>query len=83
MLVLSRRREEKIVIGDDIEVVVLQVGQDGVKLGVRAPSNVTVFRGEIYEQVASANRAATAIRPPSSAVLDALRDRKQQASDAD
>lgn len=76
MLVLSRRREEKILIGPDIEVVVLHVGQDGVKLGVRAPKSVAVFRGELYEQVASENRAAAGARVPQSALLAALRKQK-------
>ena len=77
MLVLFRRREEKIVIGGDIEVIVLHAGQDGVKLGVRAPRHVPVYRGEIYDQIASENRAAVAAIPPREDVLAALR-RSQQ-----
>lgn len=76
MLVLSRRREEKIIIGGDIEIVVLQVTHDGVKLGVRAPKNVAVYRGEIYEQVAQQNRAAVASTGPDRELLTALRQRQ-------
>ncbi len=78
MLVLSRRREEKILIGQDIEIVVLHVGQDGVKLGVRAPKSVTVIRGELYDQVASENRAAVNRVPPQSALVDALKKKTGQ-----
>ena len=78
MLVLSRRREESIVIGGDIEVVVLHVGPEGVKLGVRAPRAVPVYRGELYQQIASENRAAVANAPPARDVLEALRNRGQR-----
>lgn len=73
MLVLSRRREETIVIDGDIEIVVLHVGHEGVKLGVKAPRNVTVLRGEIYEQVASQNRAAVQAANPAEGLLARLR----------
>ena len=73
MLVLSRRREETIVIDGDIEIVVLQVGHEGVKLGVKAPRHVAVLRGEIYEQVASQNRAAVQAAAPDEGFLARLR----------
>lgn len=60
MLVFSRRRDEGIVIGDGIEIRVLRVGRDGVRLGIVAPSDVTVHRREIYDAVVAANRAAAA-----------------------
>ena len=59
MLVLSRRRKEKLVIGAGIEIVVLQISPDGVKLGVTAPDDVPIYRGELFEQIAEQNRAAT------------------------
>jgi carbon storage regulator len=62
MLVFTRRRRETIMIGDGIEVRVLRIGRDGVRLGVVAPSTVTVHRQEIYEQIREANR--TAARAP-------------------
>jgi carbon storage regulator len=61
MLVFTRRRGETIMIGDGIEVQVLRVGRDGVRLGVVAPADVPVHRQEIYAQIREANR--TAVNP--------------------
>lgn len=58
MLVFTRRRDEAIVIGDGIEVRVLRVGQDGVRLGVSAPAGVAVHRREIYDEIRRANTRA-------------------------
>jgi carbon storage regulator len=58
VLVFTRRRGETIRIGDGIEVQVLRVGRDGVRLGVVAPPEVPVHRQEIYEQIVEANRTA-------------------------
>lgn len=51
MLVLSRRRDECIVIGDDIKIMVVEIRGDKVRLGIDAPDNVTVHREEIYEAI--------------------------------
>lgn len=51
MLVLTRKVGQSIVIGDDIEVVVLEVRGEQVRVGIRAPKNVAVHRKEIYEQI--------------------------------
>jgi carbon storage regulator len=58
VLVFTRRRGETIMIGDGIEVQVLRVGRDGVRLGIVAPASVPVHRQEVYAQIRSANRAA-------------------------
>jgi carbon storage regulator len=58
MLVFTRKRGEAIVIGDGIEIRVLRVGRDGVRLGVTAPPEVAVHRHEIYEMVGAANLSA-------------------------
>ena len=58
MLVFTRKRQEAIVIGDGIEVRVLRVGRDGVRLGVSAPSSVSVHRREIYVQIRLENQQA-------------------------
>jgi carbon storage regulator len=52
MLVLSRKTGEKIVIGNDIEVVVLEVRGDRVKLGIAAPADVPIHRSELHEKLA-------------------------------
>lgn len=61
MLVFTRRRGETIMIGDGIEVQVLRIGRDGVRLGVVAPPSVPVHRQEVYAQIREANQ--TAARP--------------------
>jgi len=58
MLVFTRRRHEAIMIGDGVEVRVLRVGKDGVRLGIVAPTDVRVHRREVYEQIRDANQSA-------------------------
>jgi carbon storage regulator len=58
MLVLARRLNESIMIGDDIEVVVIDIKGDQVKLGIRAPKRVSVHRKEIYDEIKKENIAA-------------------------
>lgn len=58
MLVITRKRDEAIVIGGGIEVRVLRTGRDTVRLGVTAPPDVAVHRREVYEAVGAANRSA-------------------------
>jgi carbon storage regulator len=61
MLVFTRKRHEAIMIGDGVEVRVLRVGRDGVRLGVSAPPTVSVHRREIYDQIREENRVAAAL----------------------
>jgi len=58
MLVIGRKRDEAIVIGDGIEIRVLRSGRDGVKLGVTAPPSVSVHRREIYDLIRAENQWA-------------------------
>ena len=58
MLVFTRRRGEAIMIGDGIEVQVIRVGRDGVRLGIVAPASVPVHRQEVYAQIREANKNA-------------------------
>ena len=51
MLVLGRKASERILIGDDVELMVVSVHGDRVKLGFRAPQGVTIHREEVYERV--------------------------------
>lgn len=51
MLVLTRKLHQSIIIGDEIEVVVLEVRGEQVRIGIRAPKDVTVHRKEIYDQI--------------------------------
>ena len=63
MLVLTRKVNQSIVIGDDIEIVVLEVRGEQIRLGIRAPRDVVVHRKEIYDQIQEENKAASAIDP--------------------
>ena len=58
MLALTRRKGESIVINENIEVVVLGIQGEQVKLGIVAPKNVAVHRKEVFEQIKAENRAA-------------------------
>ena len=51
MLVLSRKKDEKIIIGDKITVMVIEIRGDKVRLGIDAPKEVTVHREEVYEAI--------------------------------
>ena len=63
MLVLSRQRDETIVIGEDIEVTVVDIRGDKVRLGISAPKHVPVHRKEVFEAIKRENRAAAEVRP--------------------
>ena len=58
MLALSRRMNESIIIGNDIEITVLEVKGDQVKLGFSAPKAIPIYRKEIYLQIKESNREA-------------------------
>lgn len=55
MLVLSRKKDEKIVIGDSITLMVIEIRGDKVRLGIEAPRDVTVHREEVYEAIKREN----------------------------
>jgi len=59
MLVLTRRLNQSIKIGDDVEIIVIEVRGDQVRLGVSAPRNVSVHRKEVYLQIQQENQAAS------------------------
>ncbi|GIV06667.1 MAG: hypothetical protein KatS3mg016_2242 [Fimbriimonadales bacterium] len=63
MLVLTRKVNQSIMIGDEIEVVVLEVRGEQVRLGIKAPRNVTVHRREIYEAIQKENLMAAQTQP--------------------
>ena len=73
MLVFTRRRDESIVIGDGIEIRVLRVGRDGVRLGIIAPPHVPVHREEVYAEICEANRAAASAPQNAGLVAERLR----------
>lgn len=61
MLVLSRQRDETIMIGDDIEITVVDVRGDKVRLGINAPARIAVHRKEVYEAIKAENERAARV----------------------
>ncbi len=63
MLILARKENQSIMIGDEIEVTIVSIKGDHVKIGLNAPSNVKVYRKEIFEDIQKANEEAVKIKP--------------------
>lgn len=88
VLILSRKRDEKILIGDRIEVSVVEIRGDQVKLGISAPSSVKVYRYEVYQAIQEENRQAAAAGTSLPAMQELLEgeptagDRNQTGSDS-
>jgi carbon storage regulator len=59
MLVLSRQRDETIMIGDEIEITVVDIRGDKVRLGITAPTRISVHRKEVYEAIKAENQRAS------------------------
>jgi carbon storage regulator len=72
MLILARRIGESIMIGDQVEISVVDIKGDQVKLGIKAPSEVKVYRREVYAAIQEENRAAAAAAPGVLPKLDEL-----------
>lgn len=58
MLALSRKEGESIVIGNDIEVTILEIRGEQIKIGINAPKSVPIYRKEIYQQIQKMNQEA-------------------------
>lgn len=58
MLALSRKKDEAIVINNDIEITIIEIKGDQVKIGISAPKSVPVYRKEVYVQIQEANKAS-------------------------
>jgi len=81
MLILSRKVEESIVIGDTITVRILGVQDGQVKIGIEAPKEVKVYRSELYDQIQQENIEASKVRKASiTQAATLLRDTKGSAS---
>ncbi len=78
MLVLSRKKGESVRIGEEIEVKILDVSGDTVKIGITAPSSVAIWRNELYGEVAATNRRASQFDWSSSALDETLSKLKKE-----
>lgn len=58
MLILTRKLNESIVIGDDIKITVLEIGDGSVRIGFDAPRDVEIFREEVYKEIREENKLA-------------------------
>lgn len=60
MLIVTRRKGQRIVLGHDIEIVITDISRSGVKIGIVAPSSLSILRGEVKDAVEQANRESLA-----------------------
>lgn len=58
MLILARKRNESIIINDNIEISIVEIKGENVKLGISAPGSVKIYRREVYEAIQKENKAA-------------------------
>jgi carbon storage regulator len=79
VLVLSRRANESLMIGDDVVITVLEVRGDQVRLGIKAPRSVAVHREEVFAELVRQNQAAAS---PDPSTLDALGELRPNGDDA-
>jgi carbon storage regulator len=82
MLILARRIGESIMVGDHVEISIVDIKGDQVKLGIKAPSQVKVYRREVYAAIQEENLAAAAASPGNLPALDQLPDRPSKPPDA-
>ena len=79
MLVLSRHRDESIMIGDNIVVTIVDIRGDKVRLGIDAPQDIPVHRQEVYEAIQRENRKASQLRSTETRNLGKMSSPNRQA----
>ena len=83
MLVFTRKRDEAIVIGNGIEIRVVRIGKDGVRIGITAPPDVPVHRSEIYRLVEASNASAARGTKTDVSLVSTLAARLREASESE
>ena len=73
MLILSRKLDEKIQIGDDITITIIDIHGEQVKIGVEAPKSIKVFRQEVFEAIQKENKAAAVEQSNNQVGINAVR----------
>lgn len=74
MLVFSRKKDDAIIIGNDIEIKIISIGRDTVKIGIEAPRHITIHRKEIYLAIEEENRKAAVTRNINASQLDLIKN---------
>jgi carbon storage regulator len=69
MLVVTRKKDEKLMIGNEIEVQIIKISKDSVRIGIKAPQNISVHRWEVFESIRDANLAASKSQVPQKMVF--------------
>lgn len=72
MLILTRKLGERLAIGDDISITLLEIRGSQVKLGIEAPKSVVVHRQEVYERIRDENVTSSEVRSPDVSLAEAL-----------
>lgn len=79
MLVLTRKNQETIMIGDDIKVTISEIRGDSVKIAIDAPKKIKIYRAEIYQAIASENQAsALKVKPEEMDFLRTMGKKEKQ-----
>jgi len=85
MLIVTRRKGQRIVLGNDIEIVITDISRSGVKIGIVAPTTLTILRGEVRDAVEQANRESLESSfsvPPPAAPAPAVETELASSSDS-
>ncbi|OPX23685.1 MAG: carbon storage regulator [Planctomycetales bacterium 4484_123] len=78
MLVLSRQRDETIMIGDDVEITIVDIRGDKVRLGITAPPHIAVHRKEVYEAIRREKEAAGQLGQGQGPIVESLANRRER-----
>lgn len=78
MLVLSRQRDETIMIGDDVEITVVDIRGDKIRLGITAPPHIAVHRKEVYEAIRREKEASGQVPAGQKPRVESLANRKDR-----
>ncbi len=69
MLVLSRQRDESIIIGDNVQITIVDIRGDKVRLGIEAPAEISVHRKEVFDAIQRENQKAAGVSPADMATI--------------
>ena len=70
MLVLTRKMGEAICIGDNVELVITEINKNAVRIGIRAPKDMLVYRKEVYERILLENKEASSLSINNAQLMD-------------